>query len=173
MALAVVLQCIGCLGLALSRYEEFTKENTLRKDEETVGAIIARGFALFDLVKLANNMFGNMIMVQYAVNLFFTTFGIYFSTCVFNVYTSQNGQVNEFLLIFCIANIALVVLSLYQLYIMQDKGQKLCDHFNGIRENLEATSINLSRSLDPEKDKQLQGGPTRSYTGNGCISYAF
>ena len=156
MALAVVLQCIGCLGLALSRYEKFIEENKWRKYEETIGTIISRGFALTDLVKLANGMFGKMIMIQYSVNLFYTTFGIYFSTCVFNVYANKSGQVNEFLLIFCIANIALVVLSLYQLHVLQDVGQKLCDHFTGIRENMEAASIKMSRSPDPEKDRQLQ-----------------
>ena len=109
MALAVVLQCIGCLGLALSRYEKFIEENKWRKYEETIGTIISRGFALTDLVKLANGMFGKMIMIQYSVNLFYTTFGIYFSTSVFNVYANKSGQVNEFLLIFCIANIAFLI----------------------------------------------------------------
>ena len=154
--LVVALQSIGSLGLALSRYEQYVEEHGWKKDEETIGVIISRGFALTELVKLANSIFGELIMVQYLVSLFFTVFGIYFSTCVFDVYTSMTGQVNEFLLIFCIANIALVVLNLYQLYIMQGQGQKLCDHFSGIRANLEAASINLSKSLDQEKDRKLQ-----------------
>ena len=150
------MQCLGCLGLALSRYKECLEGNRWNNGEEAIEASISRGFALADLVKLANSLFGRMLLGQYSVNLFFTTFGIYFSTCVFNVIS--NGQVNEYLLLFCIANIALVVLSLYQLYIMQAKGQELCDHFSGIRENLEAASIELSRSADhhPERERRLQ-----------------
>lgn len=156
MSLYLVMQSLGCLSLALIRYEFVTKLKELKGlDKNKLKTMISRGFSLYDLAKKANSAFGGIILTEYAVTLFYATFGIYFSTIIINIYDNKMGRLNQLVLILSIMNITLVVFSIYRVYLMQDKGQKLCDHFSAIKENLEDISMHFANKLEDEEARQL------------------
>ena len=156
MSLYLVMQSIGCLSLALMRYELVTRQQELKGwDKKTLTTMISRGFSLCDLAKKANSAFGGIILTEYGVTLFYATFGIYFSTILFDVYDDKMERFNQLVLILSVMNITLVVFSIYRVYLMQANGQKLCDHFSAIKENLEDFSMHFSNKLEDEEARRL------------------
>ena len=151
------MQCIGCLDIALLRYDQLAKKKSAYMDntDQTIESIILKGLSLHELVMRANNMFGGIILMEYGFSLFFATFGIYFSTTIFNVYIKELAWVNEMVLVFSLVNICLFLLMIYKLYMMQSKGQVLCNHFAAIKDDLEGMSIIFARYLGLEDEKRL------------------
>ena len=156
MSLYLVLQTIGCLSLALVKYELHTRHQELRGwDKKTLTTMISRGFSLCDLTKEANSAFGGIILTEYGVTLCYATLGIYFSTVVYNIYDDEMERINQLVLILSVMNITLLGFSRYREYLLQAKGQELCDHFSAIKENLEDFSIYFTNKLDEEEMRRL------------------
>ena len=151
------MQCIGCLDIALLKYDQLAKKKSTSMDSmnQTIESIILKGLSLHELVIRANNMFGGIILMEYGFSLFFATFGIYFSTTIFKVYIKELAWVNEMVLVFSLLNICLFLLMIYKIYMMQSKGQVLCNHFAAIKVTLESMSIIFARHLGLEDEKRL------------------
>ena len=154
VSLTLVLQGIGCLSMALVRYKAVTRPKDARGTQ--VSNIISTGFSLHDLARKANSAFGGIIMTEYAVTLFYSTFGIYFSTIIIEIYDDKLGRINQLVLILGMVNITLVVFSIYRVYLMQAMGQELCNHFSAITENLEDLSINFAKRVEDKEVRQLE-----------------
>lgn len=155
------MQCLSCLEIALAKFDHLTKQKYMicavgSTDDLSNENIISKGLCLYDLVKKANNMFGGILLYQYGHSLFFATFGIYFSTTIFKVYIEEISWINEMVLMFSLANIILVIFKIYKIYMMQAKGQVLCNHFASIKDNLENMSLIFARHLDFEEERKLR-----------------
>ena len=156
MSLYLVMQSLGCLSLVLVRFELVTRQQELKGwDKKTLRTMISRGFSLCNLAKQADSAFGGIILTEYGVTLFYATFGIYFSTVIHNVYDSELERINELVLILSVMNIILVVFSIYRVYLLQNKGQELCDHFSAIKENLEDFSMHFASKMEEEEARRL------------------
>ena len=151
------MQTLGCLNLALRRYRSFTDQKKFKLSMNTnkLDSLISRGLSLSELSMMANNMFGKIFFMEYAVNLLYATFGAYFSTSIIYVYDSELGRINQLILILSMFNIAQAVFSTYRVHLMQNQGQKMCDQFYAIKKNLEDVCVTSSKNLDSEDAKKL------------------
>ena len=155
VALALTLQCIGCWDRALYQYEQITFK--LKQGyKNNVVCIISRGLHFIELNQIVNNVFGGFILAEYGLNLFYTTFGIYFSTTIIKVYNTELGCIDKLVLFFASYSIMLVILSVSRIYILQAKGQCLSNKYARIRQNLEHISINFADKLERKEEKQLE-----------------
>ena len=161
VAFGLAMQCLSCLEIALAKFDHLTKKKYMicaigGADDLSNENIISKGLCLHDLVKRANNMFGGILLYQYGHSLFFATFGIYFSTTILKVYIEEINWINEMVLMFSLANIIMVIFKIYKIYMMQAKGQVLCNHFASIKDNLENISLVFARNLDFEDERKLR-----------------
>ena len=158
MAIALALQCIGCLDLALFHYKKITSRmrESCNTKEKSIGYIISRGFSLIELNQTTNNMFGGLIMAEYGFNLFHTTYGIYFSTTIIHVYNQEQDCIDKLVLFFCTFSFVLALLSIVRMYILQAKGQHLSNKHARIRQNLESISIRFAGKLERKEERQLE-----------------
>ena len=168
------MQCLSCLEIGLAKFDNLTKQKYMicaigRKEEFSNAHLISKGLCLHDLVKRSNNMFGGILLYQYGHSLFFATFGIYFSTTIFKVYIEEISWINEMVLMFSLANILLVIFKVYKIYMMQAKGQVLCNHFASIKDNLENMSLVFARNLDFEEERKLRVLISRFSTNSSPI----
>ena len=147
------MQTLGCLNLALRRYTDFTNHKSFTVNKWD--SLISRGFSLSELSMMANDMFGEILFMEYAVNLMYATFGAYFATSIVNVYDSELGRINQPILILSLFNIAQAVFSIYRVYLMQNQGQKMCDQFYAIKKNLEDICVRSSKNLASDDSKKL------------------
>ena len=155
MALALTLQCIGCWDRALYQYEQITLKWN-QSPENKVACLISRGFPFIELNQIVNNMFGGLILAEYGLNLFYTTFGIYFSTTIIDVYNTDLGCVDKLVLFFASFSIMLVILSISRIYILQARGQRLSNKYARIRQNLENILITFADKLERKEERQLE-----------------
>ena len=144
------MQTLGCLNLALRRYGDITNQKEFMWD-----SLISRGLSLSELSMMANNMFGKIFFMEYAISLLYATFGAYFSTSIIYLYDSELGRINQLILILSLFNIAQAVFSVYRVHLMQDQGQKMCDQFYRIKKNLENICVSSSKKLDTDNAKKL------------------
>ena len=71
-----MMQCLGCLDQALFRYEEMT--TLLRRNkaaQNNMTSTISKGLSLTQLVTMANDMFGSIIVAEYGFNFWNATLG--------------------------------------------------------------------------------------------------
>ena len=71
-----MMQCLGCLDQALFRYEEMT--TLLRRNkaaQNNMNSTISKGLSLTQLVTMANDMFGRIIVAEYGFNFWNATLG--------------------------------------------------------------------------------------------------
>ena len=101
-------------------------------------------------------MFGGLILAEYGLNLFYTTFGIYFSTTIIDVYNTDLGCVDKLVLFFASFSIMLVILSISRIYILQARGQHLSNKYARIRQNLENILITFADKLERKEERQLE-----------------
>ena len=128
VAIALIMQCLGCLEQALLRYEEITtllRARGIKAAQNNLSSTISRGISLTELVTLANDMFGSIIVAEYGFNFWSATLGTYLSFNLVNVYDSDHGRINELVLIFGSGMVITSLLSIFRIYIMQAKGQDL------------------------------------------------
>ena len=161
VSFVLAMQCLSCLEIALAKFEKLTRDKYMicaigNTEEFSNENLISKGLYLYDLVKKVNNMFGGILLYQYGHSLFFATFGIYFSTTIFKVYIEEISWINEMVLMFSLANILIVVFKIYKIYMMQAKGQVICNHFASIRDNLENMSLVFAKHLDLEAERKLR-----------------
>ena len=124
--------------------------------ENNVDCIISRGLPFIELKQIVNKMFGCLILAEYGLNLFYTTFGIYFSITVINVYNTELGSIDMLVLFFSSYSIMLVILSISRIYIFQAKGQCLSNKYARIQQNLDHISINFADKLARKQEKKLE-----------------
>ena len=159
MAVILILQCFGCLDQALSRYEEMTKMLRTRKDkvaQNHLASIISRGLSLTELVTLANDMLGSIIVAEYGFNFWSATLGTYLSFTLIDVWDPELGRINELVLLFGSGMAIMSVFSIYRMYIMQAKGQDLSNRAYVIKKNLKAILIDMAGTLDPAEERRLE-----------------
>ena len=158
VSIALILQCIGCLDVALFRYEQILLKmrHNYKAIDKTIENTISRGFSLIDLNQAVNNMFGSFIFSEYGFNLFYTTFGIYFSTTIIKVYSNEQGGIDKLVLFFGSFSIMLVLISIGRIYILQAKGQEICNRYAKIRQHLQITSITFAGKLEFKEQRRLE-----------------
>ena len=157
VAIALTLQCIGCWDRALYQYEQITfKLKQGYGYKNNCVCIISRGLHFIELNQIVNKVFGGFILAEYGLNLFYTTFGIYFSTTIIKVYNTELGCIDKLVLFFASYSIMLVILSVSRIYILQAKGQCLSNKYARIRQNLEHISINFADKLERKEERQLE-----------------
>ena len=158
MAIALALQCLGCLDRALFKYELIIKK--LKQSGMSKCCInddiIARGLSFIELNEVINSMFGSLLLVEYGFDLFNTIFGLYFSTTIVHIYNAKLGCIDLVVLFFASFNTMLVIISVRRLYIFQSEGQSLTNKYARIRQNLEHISINFAENLKRKEERQLE-----------------
>ena len=122
------MQCLGCLDQALFRYEEMTTLLRTRGNktaQNNISSTISRGISLTELVALANDMFGILIVAEYGFNFWGATLGTYLSFTLINVYDAELGRINELVLMFGSGMAIMSLFCMFRIYIMQAKGQDI------------------------------------------------
>ena len=149
MAIALALQCLGCLDTALFKYELIIKK--LKQSGMSKCCInddiIARGLSFIELNEVINSMFGSLLLVEYGFNLFNTIFGLYFSTTIVNIYNSKLERFDLVVLFFASFSAMLVMISVRRLYLFQAEGQSLTNKYARIKQNLDHISINIADNI--------------------------
>ena len=157
MAIALALQCLGCWDRALIKFEQVTfKLNQSGVSKCPSNDIISRGLSFIELNEFMNLMFGGLLVLEYGYDLFNTTFGLYFSTTIVNIYNTKLGCIDLVVLFFASFSIMLVIMSIRRLYIFQAEGQGLSNNYARIRQNLEHISINFADNLKRKEERQLE-----------------
>ena len=157
VAIALALQCLGCWDRALNKFEQVTFElNQSGVSKCPTNDIIVRGLSFIELNGFMNLMFGGLLVFEYGYDLFNTTFGLYFSTTIVNIYNTKLECIDFVVLFFTSFSIMLVIISTRRLYIFQAEGQGLTNKYARIRQNLEHISINLADKLKRKEEKQLE-----------------
>ena len=159
VAITLIMQCLGCLDQALFRYEEMTTLLRIRGNKaalNNLASTISRGLSLTELITLANDMFGTIIVAEYGFNFWSATLGTYLSFTLINVYDSELGRINELVLMFGSGMMVMSLFSIFRIYIMQAKGQDLSNRCSTIKRNLKAVLINTAGSLDAAEERRLE-----------------
>lgn len=118
--------------------------------------IIVRGLSFIKLNEVMNLMFGGLLLVEYGYDLFYTVFGLYFSTTFLNIYNTKLESIDYAVLLFASLSIMLVIISIRRLYIFQAEGQSLTNKYARIKQNLEYISINHANNLKRKEERQLE-----------------
>ena len=144
--------------MALFQYEQILLKlrPSYKAIDKNIENTISRGFSLIELNQVVNNMFGSFIIIEYGFNLFYTTFGIYFTTTITKIYNNEQGGIDQLVLLFASLSFMGVLISIGRIYILQAKGQDLCNRYARIRQNLEVTSISFAEKLELKEQRQLE-----------------
>ena len=118
--------------------------------------IFVRGLSFIKLNEVMNLMFGGLLLVEYGYDLFYTVFGLYFSTTFLNIYNTKLESIDYAVLLFASLSIMLVIISIRRLYIFQAEGQSLTNKYARIKQNLEYISINHANNLKRKEERQLE-----------------
>ena len=97
--------------------------------QNNISSTISRGLSLTELVALANNMFGSLIVAEYGFNFWSATLGTYLSFTLIDVYDAELGRINELVLLFGSGMAIMSLFSMFRIYIMQAKGQDISNRF--------------------------------------------
>ena len=93
--------------------------------QNNISSTISRGLSLTELVALANNMFGSLIVAEYGFNFWSATLGTYLSFTLIDVYDAELGRINELVLMFGSGMAIMSLFCMFRIYIMQAKGQDI------------------------------------------------
>jgi hypothetical protein len=83
----MIHQCLGCLEIYLSKFNQFLADKSLRKNN--LSSSLAHGSALVSLMKQANIMLGSLILSKCDVSVLNSTCCIYFATSLTKFHLSR------------------------------------------------------------------------------------
>ena len=139
------------LNAALLNYAK-AMENAKKAKEsihpEKLSVIIGNGFDLIDLSKLANDMYGRLLAVEYLYSILGTVGGIFASLNIFKAFaTFEPG-----LILMCTSGLCTASVALIRLHSFVSIGQHLCEAYVAIKDWLGQLLM-----MDGITDKQRRG----------------